>query len=176
LHRLPSSDPEQAFRLTKNLLALVTPFSPQSAHPRLALSRLQQSLLISELKPQDGQIDEIIRVSAQIVTGLIDILPVGHPIRGVALAELGKLLCVDEPELSAEEQEKNKFPPRGYHRLVLAKDTLVRANNEVQIGFGPGGGDLGEEVHKILENTEREMAVYRKGVNNLRASENLITT
>lgn len=132
--------------------------------------RLQQSLLISELKPQDGQIDEIIRVSAQIVAGLVDILPMGHPIRGVALAELGKLLCVDEPELSAEQQEKNEFPPRGYHRLVLAKDTLIRANNEVQIGFGPGGGDLGEEVHKILENTEREMAVYRKGVNNLRAS------
>jgi hypothetical protein len=132
--------------------------------------RLQQSLMISELKPQDGQIDEIIRVSAQIVTGLVDILPVGHPIRAGALAELGKLLCVDEPELSAEQQEKNKFPPRGYHRLVLARDTLIRANNEVQIGFGPGGGDLGEEVHKILENTEREMAVYRKGVNNLRGA------
>lgn len=132
--------------------------------------RLRQILLISELKPQDGKIDDIIRVSAQIVAGLTDILPLGHPIRGGALAELGKLLCVDEPVLSEEEKSRNDFPPRGYHRLTLAQDTLIRANNEVQIGFGPGGGGLGDEIRAILENTEREMAVYRKGVTNLRAS------
>ena len=132
--------------------------------------RLRESLLISELKPKDGKIDNIIRVSAQIVAGITELLPLGHPIRGVALAELGKLLCVDEPVLSAEEQTQNSFPPRGYHRLVLAKETLIRANNEVQIGFGAGGGDLGDEIRTILENTEREMAVYRKGVTNLRTS------
>jgi len=132
--------------------------------------RLRHSLLILEMKPQDGQIDDIIRLSAQVVTGLVDLLPLGHPTRGVALAELGKLLCVDEPKASSEELEKTPFPPQGYNRLALAKDTLIRAHGEVQIGFGPGGGDLGDEIHKILENIEREMAVYRKGVNNLRAS------
>lgn len=168
--KLQWTESEQALRLTTNILSLITPFSPPSAHPRLALMRLQQTLLISELRPQDGKIDDIIRVSAQVVAGLCDLLPLGHPIRAVALAEFGKLLCVDEPALSEEEQVRNSFPPRGYHRLVLAKDTLVRANNEVQIGFGPGGGGLRDEVRAILENIDREMAVYRKGVTNLRAS------
>jgi hypothetical protein len=161
-------DPSQAFRLATNLVTLLSPHFPPSSHPLLSLMRLRQSLLISEMESDNGMVDEAIRVSAQIVAALVELLPTGHPVRGVAIAELGKLLCVDEPPLKPEANET--FPPRGYQRLVLARDTLLRAKNELDIGFGMGGGMLGDGVRNLLENTDRELAVYRKGVKGAQAS------
>jgi hypothetical protein len=167
---LQEKDPGQALRLANNLIALVLPFSPPSSHPRLALMRLKHSLLISEMGSGTVSVDEIIRNAAEIVAGLLELLVKGHPIRGIAIAELGKLLCVDEPASTRETNEKVIFPPHGYQRLALAKDTLIRAMDEVEIGFGPGGGDLGDAIRSLLENTDREMAVFRKGVENLQAT------
>jgi len=48
-------------------------------------------------KEAQEALDEAIRAATRVFTGLSQILPEGHPARGVALAELGKLLCVDEP-------------------------------------------------------------------------------
>jgi SET and MYND domain-containing protein len=115
-------------------------------------------------------VDEVIRNAAEVVAGLQELLIKGHPIRGIAITELGKLFCVDEPASTGETNEKATFPPRGYRRLSLAKDTLIQAKDEVEIGFGPGGGDLGAAIRRLLENTDREMKVFRKGVKNLQAT------
>ncbi|PVG02272.1 SET domain-containing protein [Serendipita vermifera] len=162
------TDPGQALRLTTNLISLLSPFVPPASHPLLSLMRLRQSLLISEMESDGNLVDETIRVSAQIVAALVELLPMGHPVRGVAIAELGKLLRVDEP--SAKPEGDESFPPRGYQRLVLARDTLLRAKNELDVGFGMGGGMLGDGVRNLLDNTDRELAVYRKGVKGAQAN------
>ncbi|PPQ87599.1 hypothetical protein CVT24_007785, partial [Panaeolus cyanescens] len=43
-----------------------------------------------------SKLDNAIRSATRTVSGLCEILSQGHPQRGIALAELGKLLCVDE--------------------------------------------------------------------------------
>jgi len=108
---------------------------------------------------------------ARCVAGVSGILPHGHPIRGVALAEFGKLLCVDvgpsnESPGQSESAEDGAEPPlpRGASRLQLAAQILVRAREELMIGFGQtdGGGQVGREVEKMLRELEREMNVWRK--------------
>jgi hypothetical protein len=49
--------------------------------------------------PAEAQeaLDDAIRAATRASNGLNQILAEGHPVRGIALAELGKLLAVDEP-------------------------------------------------------------------------------
>ncbi|KAG8821417.1 hypothetical protein FRC19_007822 [Serendipita sp. 401] len=159
-----------------NLMGLVSPLSPPTSHPRLALMRLLQTLSIESMsmstKESDTStsVDDVIRLSAQVVAALMDLLSRGHPIRGLAIATLGRLLCVDEPELPSGASIEQPFPPRGYQRLVLAKSTLLRAVEELEIGFGPGGGTLGTETRQMLENADRELAIFERGVRNAKES------
>lgn len=120
--------------------------------------RLKHSLLTSALVSDNSVIDEAIMNSVQVVSALKEVLPHGHPIRGVATTELGKLLCVDEPEANVSDQ--HSFPPRGHHRLLFARKMLLEAKDEVEIGFGEGGGDIGDEVRKLLIDIEKELSVF----------------
>ncbi|KAG8757292.1 hypothetical protein FRC14_002175 [Serendipita sp. 396] len=167
-------NPAYALSLTMNLMGLVSPLSPPTSHPRLALMRLLQTLSIESMSTKESDtstsVDDVIRLSAQVVAALMDLLSRGHPIRGLAIATLGRLLCVDEPELPSDASIEQPFPPRGYQRLVLAKSTLLRAVEELEIGFGPGGGTLGTETRQMLENTDRELAIFERGVRNAKES------
>lgn len=87
-----------------------------SSHPLLALNYLHQSILLQppSSQPTDSspksttitpvaemsqnQLDELIRVASRSVFGFGRLLCEGHPVRAIALVELGKLLAVDEPE------------------------------------------------------------------------------
>ena len=180
-----------------------------AAHPLLALSRLNASLLITKLSSDanveeivspslqgsapDAQdsLDEAIRAATRSNNGLSQILPEGHPARGVALAELGKLLCVDEPFRKDAEFGNTprtstppslgpstavsagltaSYPPSGPERLRLGCVMLVRALAELKIGFGGGkneGGETGKNTRKLAVAVEKELSVWQDGVKNV---------
>jgi hypothetical protein len=123
-------------------------------------------------------LNDAIRATARAVSGLMSVFVEGHPVRGVALAELGKLLSVDEPSplepatstSNSAAAQSDAFPPSGAARLALAIDTLQRALKELMVGFGEstGGGDVGREVREDIVNLEREMGIWNRGVRNVR--------
>lgn len=183
-----------------------------SSHPLLALSRLHTTLLITNFRsPFDSDtielnspqiqeqhqvspekqptldeaqehLDETIRSATRTCNGLEQILPYGHPVRGLALAELGKLLSVDEPapkhlieeSTSASVTPPGKvggvtqYPPSGPQRLKLAYETLVRTRGELMVGFGGKneGGQAGQEVRRLLVDVEKELGVWKEGIKN----------
>ncbi|KAJ7041558.1 hypothetical protein C8F04DRAFT_1031308 [Mycena alexandri] len=120
---LQFTDPDYALRLTTNLLPILSSAGlTPGAHPLLGLARLHSALLIAGLASQPGSsqsatpagpstpapppptaadaqasLDAAIRAAAQVVAGLDMVLRYGHPVRGIARAELGRLLAVDEP-------------------------------------------------------------------------------
>ena len=137
------------------------------------MSRLHQELLISQLGPDVTQeaLDDTIRAAARYNTGISGILPFGHPMRAVAMAELGKLLAVDEPSPPEKPEQSDKpgvFPPHGAARLKLAYQTLIQARGELVIGFGKAdeGGQLGKEVRDSLVRLEKELGVWTEGIKN----------
>jgi SET and MYND domain-containing protein len=171
------SDPKHAMKLTSNLIPLLVSGGVcGSAHPLLALRRLHLSLLLSrsqtetppktieEAKTAQQQLDDQVRTSAEVVYGLSTIHPAGHPARGVALVELGKILLVDEPLPLTHEYmtSASQFPPHGEGRLRLAHETLVRSLKEIQIGFGreADGGELGKQARKLIVDVESELTVW----------------
>ena len=133
--------------------------------------------------------DEAIRSATRSNTGLGQILTEGHPIRGVALAELGKLLSVDEPHpthlvspqsgatlapLSSSSSLNMMlpptYPPSGPQRLKLAYETLKKARSELMIGFGGGsneGGEVGQNVRRQVVELEKELGVWKTGLRNV---------
>jgi hypothetical protein len=187
-----------------------------SAQPLVALSRLHTTLLISNYRspfdtdtvelhsPQiqeqcqtnqesvstlteaQGQLDDTIRSATRTYNGLSQILPYGHPIRALALTELGKLLSVDEPDpkhLTDQQSQSSPdsplppslptlakavpYPPSGAQRLKLAYETLVRARGELIVGFGGEkneGGQIGMELRKTLVEVEKELGVWKEGI------------
>ena len=144
-----------------------------ATHPLLALYRLQYSLLLSVTplvnNTSQEHLDETIRSAAKVVAGYSIILHAGHPVRSLALAELGKLLAVDEPNTSGNTSTTTSsgshadFPPTGPVRLRLAVETLKQALTELRIGFGREieGGTTGVEVRKMLIDLEKELDVWR---------------
>ena len=204
------TDPQKSIQLTTNLIPIVISAGlVPAAHPLLALSRLNTSLLIAHLpiaeplteeihSPQvqadfatapqlqvQEALDEAIRSATRSCTGLDQILTEGHPIRGVALAELGKLLSVDEPHpthlvspqsgvtTSASGSSPNmippSYPPSGSQRLKLAYETLKKARSELMIGFGGGsneGGEVGQYVRRQVVELEKELDVWKTGLRN----------
>ena len=127
----------------------------------------------TQQKDVQEALDEAIRSATRTNTGLAQILTNGHPIRGVALAELGKLLSVDEPHpthLVPSQSESGvpttssttpsplssssssnmtlslppAYPPSGPQRLKMAYETLKKARSELMIGFGGGSNEGGE--------------------------------
>ncbi|KIM76188.1 hypothetical protein PILCRDRAFT_78079 [Piloderma croceum F 1598] len=164
-------DPAKAIQLTSNLIPiLISAGLTPSCHPLLALTRLHQSLLISSFQSDMTQdiLDETIRMIAKSTAGLSSNLRVGHPVRGVALAELGKALAVDEPAPKANTTAVT-FPPSGPQRLKSAYETLVQARNELFIGFGKqnDGGQVGQEIRESIVSLEKEIGVWSQGVRNV---------
>ena len=107
------------------------------------------------------------------MTGLSAVLPPGHPARALALAELGKLLAVDEPAprpmTATAGASASAFPPSGPARLRLACETLIRARDELLISFGErnDGGEVGREVREMVVRVERELAAWGQGIRNV---------
>ncbi|KAH9924151.1 SET domain-containing protein [Fomitopsis serialis] len=166
------TDPRKAIQLTTNIIPiLMSAGLTPSCHPLLAMTRLHQELLIASLSGSTTQeaLDETIRTAARYVAGLLAILPAGHPVRGVALAELGKLLAVDEPSPPADTAgSADRFPPSGSARLKLAHETLVRARGELLVGFGTdnSGGLVGREVRETIVRLEQELGAWTQGIRN----------
>ncbi len=173
------TDPAKARQLTTNIIPILTSAGvTPSSHPLLALTQLHQELLIASLdsasSPSQFQetLDEAIRAAAKYSAGLQNLLPKGHPVRAVALGELGKLLAVDElapPPPSKDSSNSatiGKFPPSGPPRLKLAYESMVRAHEEMLIGFGKssGGGQLGRDMRDAIVRLEKELGVWTTGI------------
>jgi hypothetical protein len=140
------------------------------------------SLLISRLESDRSILDETIRAAARVAAGVSATLSPGHPVRGVAYAEMGKLLAVDEyyPEgQEPPEPTPSQLDPRanlvwvagdnevilkGFERLRMAHHTLMQARQELMIGFGwvNEGGAVGKEVTELAKRIEREVAIWRR--------------
>ncbi|KAG5350891.1 hypothetical protein C0989_008893 [Termitomyces sp. Mn162] len=169
------TDPYKSLQLTTNLIPiLISSGLTPSSHPLLALSRLHQSLLIESLPspPTQESLDDAIRATTRSSAGLSAILPYGHPIRGITLAELGKLLAVDEPspcQPSSPAEAALRYPPSGPPRLKLALETMLRARNELLVGFGAWneGSQVGKDAREVIVALEKEMMVWKQGVKNV---------
>lgn len=164
------ADDDKAKQLTTNMIRiLVSADLPPSSHPLLGLLKLHQSLLVASFSDRISQelLDESIRIAAKHVAGLSAVLEEGHPVRGVVLAELGKLLAVDEPSPSSPPQTTS-FPPSGPTRLKIAYETLLRARNELLVGFGREneGGEVGQDVRESIVALEKELGVWATGIQN----------
>ena len=138
-----------------------------SCHPLLALTRLHQELLVASFSRELTQdtLDRTIQASTSYSTGVSTILTYGHPVRGAALAELGKLLAVDEIT-PMEPSTPDRYPPSGPRRLRLAYETLVKAHSELVIGFGNvnQGGSMGKEVRETVARLEKELGMWTQGI------------
>ena len=137
----------------------------------LLLERLNLNPAESSSSSPSSSLDGTIKLGTQIVAALVDLLPYGHPTRCVAIAGLARLLRVDEETNQSSDRDtpsKSTFPPQGYQRLVLAKETLLRALAEVNVGL-PAGALL-EGIRRLLDDTERELAVFKRGVRNAQAT------
>ena len=115
-------------------------------------------------------LDDAIRTAVRVLQGLIEVLPLGHPIRAIHLSELGMLCATDEtasniPVQSPPVNEK-VFPPTGAARLQLAINYLIEAHRELLIAFGAGkeGGDVGKKVRETLIQLEAELGIWKEGV------------
>lgn len=168
---IQDTDHDKALQLTTNIIPiLVSAGLTPSCHPLLALIGLHRSLLLSSLSAETAQelLDETIRTAAKHYMGLSTILCNGHPVRAVALAELGKLLAVDEPCPVISPPTNIAFLPSGPPRLKAAYETLVRARHELMIGFGRknDGGELGRNIREAVVSLERELGVWTQGIHN----------
>ena len=87
---------------------------------------------------------------------------------GIALAELAKILAVDEPS-PRESNEPGIYPPSGPPRLKLALDMFMRARNSLMIGFGTvnEGGEIGRHAREAIVSLEKEIGVWKQGVRNV---------
>ncbi|KAM6501854.1 SET domain containing protein [Amanita muscaria] len=174
-----------------DLSAVIGPAPPFQLDPLLSISgqstlqainALQQPYPLSQGQTQDaedaqGKLDNAIRAALCASTGLATVLVPGHPLRGLALAELGKLLSVDEPvpkylagnDNRDEPDQKGVFPPSGPARLRLARETLIRARMELMVGFGGvnEGGEVGMEVRDWLVRVDKELQVWKVGMQSI---------
>ncbi|KAK0217419.1 hypothetical protein EDD85DRAFT_962065 [Armillaria nabsnona] len=164
-------DPTKATQLTTKLIPILTSAGlTPSCHPLLGLTILHKSFLISSFPSPCTQeyLDDTIRVARKAITGLASIHREGHPVLGIALAELAKILAVDEPS-PRETNGPGIYPPSGPPRLKLALDTFMRARNSLMIGFGivNGGGEIGRHVREAIVSLEKEIGVWKQGVRNV---------
>lgn len=181
-------DLARAAKITKNIIPLLTSAGmTNGSHPLLGLLRSHHYLLTislsssadalaqttpaaSEKEGHQNLLDDAILTAARALQGLVEVLPVGHPIRAIHLSELGLLCATDEtasniPDLSLPTDEQ-AFPPAGAARLQLAMNYLIEARKELLIAFGVGseGGDVGRKVRETLVQLEAEMGIWKEGV------------
>lgn len=162
---LQASDTLKALQLTTNVLPILEGAKIlSSSHPRLALTRLHQSLLLATFPAAltKDALDTLVRATAASVNAISAVLRAGHPIRALAYAEFGKLLAVDEPAPDFS-HGMSVFPPSGPARLRLAYDALIQARNELFIGFGRRneGGEVGKEIREMAVRIEKELEVWK---------------
>ncbi|KAI6010140.1 hypothetical protein EDC04DRAFT_2770593 [Pisolithus marmoratus] len=153
-------DSNEAKLLTTNIISvLMSARLTPSTHPLLALLKLHQTLLISSFQTLLTQevLNETIRTAGKYSAGLSAVLDEGHPVRAMALVELGKLLTVDEPSPAAPQPKNESFPPSGPARLRAAYETLLRAR----------GGEIGDDVREILIALEKELGVWVDRIRNV---------
>lgn len=138
------------------------------------MTRLHREIVIETLQSPEltqDTLDEAIRAAAKYNAGIQALLPKGHPVRAVALAELGKLFAVDEPSPApaSEAPANGRFPPSGPARLKLAYESLVKAHEELLIGFGKQtrGGQLGREIRDVIVGLEKELGIWSTGLKNV---------
>ena len=181
-------DLARAAKIAKNVISLLTSAGlANGSHPLLGLLRSHHYLLTTSLSlsaealeqatpttsakaEHQELLDDTIRTAVRVLQGLVEALPVGHPIRAVHLSELGLLCATDEtasnvPTLSLPTKEK-VFPPTGAARLQLAINYLIEARKELLIAFGVGngGGGVGEKIRETLIQLEAEMGIWKEGV------------
>lgn len=158
-----------------------------SAHPLLALIRLGQTLLITKLAKDTSSavLETAIQYAIAYVKAISMVLRSGHPVRAVAIAELGKLLAVDEPTTDSSSSSvadtspdnATSIPamggleiqvPNGPARLQRAVEVLRQAHRELTIAFGRAneGGEVGRSVRDMLVSMEKELGVWRSGIRN----------
>ncbi|KAI6104233.1 hypothetical protein F5141DRAFT_1128058 [Pisolithus sp. B1] len=165
-------DNNKAKILTTNIIpVLMSAGLTPSTHPLLAIFKLHQTLLISSFPTPLTQdvLNETIRTAGKYSAGLSAVLDEGHPVRAMALVELGKLLAVDEPSPPGSQTMNGSFPPSGPARLKVAYETLLRARKELLIGFGrqTEGGAVGDDVRETLVALEKELGVWSTGIRNV---------
>ncbi|KAG8931655.1 hypothetical protein FRC02_002421 [Tulasnella sp. 418] len=200
---LELEDSERALKYTCNLIPILNRHLPPTSHPLLALLRLHQSLLITRLSlaisnlppPSQTQsyrlpqkeVDEVCWAACRALSGIMGgVFPEGHPIRGIALAEIGKLLTVDiepdedspqitagqtflksllylSPSYSSTTNSASAFPS-GVARLQLALEVLLRARVELKRGFGGEGGEVARQVEDGIRNVEIELMAWKRVV------------
>lgn len=162
----------KAKTLTTNIIpVLMSAGLTSSTYPLLPLLKLHQTLLISSFPTPLTQevLNETIRTAGKYSAGLSAVLDEGHPVRAMALVELGKLLAVDEPSPPGSQSMNGSFPPSGPARLRAAYETLLRARQELLIGFGrqTEGGEVGDDVRETLVALEKELGVWSTGIRNV---------
>jgi hypothetical protein len=111
-------------------------------------------------------LDDTIRLAKTSVDALEKLLAKGHPMRGIALAELGRLYAQDEFFVPSSSSDL----PHGPARLKAAYVTLLRAREELLIGFGveDAGGEVGRDVREVIVRLESEMDTWREGMRRAR--------
>jgi SET and MYND domain-containing protein len=90
------------------------------------------------------------------------LLPHGHPVRGIVLAELGKLLNLESsgesPETTGADAAALSFLPKDVKgRMALARETMIKALEELRVGFGKDDGMVAKEMEMLVEGLTREM-------------------
>jgi hypothetical protein len=168
--------------LISNLLLILSHWFHEGSHPLLPLARIRLSLLVSELESDPSILDEAIRAAALVAAGNSSVYPADHPSRGLAYAELGKLMAMEEYVPEGEEPIEatpSQLDPKaeldwvvggdgpvlqGFERLRIALFSLVHAHNELRCGFGyvNEGGAAGKEATELSERVERELDEWRR--------------
>jgi hypothetical protein len=135
---------------------------PLSSHPLLALLRLEATMLSTPIESTDTipHLFEAIEASSLSFRGMQALLPHGHPIRGIILAELGKLLNLEAAGDSKAQQVVSFLPRDVKGRMGLARETMIKALEELRIGFGTDGGLVGKEMEMLVEGLTREMRAF----------------
>lgn len=181
-------DPAHAAKIATNIISLLTSAGmTNGSHPLFGLLRSQHYLFTTSLalsadalartaptETAKGEhqklLDDTIRTAVRVLQGLVEVLPFGHPIRGIHLSELGMLCATDETasNIPAQSLPANGgvFPPTGAARLQLAINYLIGAHKELLIAFGTAreGGDVGKRVRETLIRLEVELGIWKEGV------------
>lgn len=161
--------------------ALTTWFH-HGSHPLSDIAQIHLDLLIAKLDSDPSLLDEAIRAGARVVASVSATLPPGHPVRGVALAKLGKLMAMEEyipAGKKPSEPTPSQLDPNanlvwqageqdeilgGFSRLRMAHHTLEQARKELRVGFGGvnDGGVVGKEVIELEQRIKLELDAWRK--------------
>lgn len=156
--------------IVKSLLDLM----PPSSYPLSSLLRLQALLDCSPTPDGTSVVNpgRAIQATALAWKGMTEVYPAGHPSIGIALAELGKLLNLESDSKSFEQplgQGRGLVIPSSMiARRNLAQQTMIRAVEELQIGFGPTGGLVANELRGLVQGLGHELTMYAQAQQQIR--------